>query len=105
PLLQQAFTGRTQQQAAPGAPTLAPGTPAGTIVSPPMFQAQPFTPSGTPPTPPPATPTPTPAPGQPVTPGRPGEGLGVVRNIQVVADKDNNTLLIVATTQEYLVIE
>jgi general secretion pathway protein D len=28
-----------------------------------------------------------------------------VRNIQVVADKDNNTLLIVATAQEYLVIE
>ena len=32
-------------------------------------------------------------------------GLGIVRNIQVVADKDNNTLLIVATAPEYTVIE
>jgi general secretion pathway protein D len=37
--------------------------------------------------------------------GRPGDGLGVVRNLQVVADKDNNTLLIVATPLEYTVIE
>ncbi len=36
---------------------------------------------------------------------RAAEGLGVVRNIQVVADKDNNTLLIVATGPEYTVIE
>ena len=36
---------------------------------------------------------------------RAGEGLGVVRNIQVVADKDQNTLLIIATAQEYRVIE
>ncbi len=78
-----------------GAPTLAPGTPAGTIVSPPAFQPQ------------------TGGrrhaddPGGHATPAQPGpiaqaiaraaEGLGVVRNIQVVADKDNNTLLIVAT--------
>ena len=41
PLLQQAFTGRpAAAQAAPG-PTLAPGTPPGTIVSPPAFQNQP----------------------------------------------------------------
>ena len=33
------------------------------------------------------------------------DGIGVVRNIQVVADKDNNTLLIVATPLEYAVIE
>ena len=41
PLLQQAFTGRAPPAAAPAAPTVAPGTPAGTIVSPPTFQAQP----------------------------------------------------------------
>jgi general secretion pathway protein D len=34
-----------------------------------------------------------------------GEGVGIVRNLQVVADKDNNTLLIVATPAEYGVIE
>ena len=107
PLLQQAFTGRTQQQAGPALPTLAPGTPAGQIVSPPMFQAQPFTPSGITPPPAPAAPTPPPIPasGQPAVPGRPGDGLVIVRNIQVVADKDNNTLWIVATAHEYLVIE
>src|SRR5207248_11796352 len=43
PLLQQAFTGRVTQQTQAGLPTLAPGTPAGTIVSPPAFQAQPMT--------------------------------------------------------------
>ena len=31
--------------------------------------------------------------------------VGVVRNVQVVADKDNNTILIVATPAEYAVIE
>ncbi len=36
---------------------------------------------------------------------RAAEGIGVVRNIQVVADKDNNTLLIVATAPEYTIIE
>src|SRR5262249_8256524 len=33
------------------------------------------------------------------------DGIGIVRNIQVVADKDNNTILIVATPAEYSVIE
>ncbi len=33
------------------------------------------------------------------------EGVGVVRNIQVVADKDQNTVLIVATPAEYSIIE
>ena len=41
PLLTQAFTGRAPPAAAPPAPTVAPGTPAGTIVNPPSFQAQP----------------------------------------------------------------
>ncbi len=34
-----------------------------------------------------------------------GEGVGVVRNIEAVADKDQNTILIVATPSEYSVIE
>jgi general secretion pathway protein D len=33
------------------------------------------------------------------------DGVGVVRNIQVVADKDQNTVLIVATPSEYSIIE
>jgi general secretion pathway protein D len=113
PLLQQAFTGRiTQTPLGPGPPTLAPGTPAGTIVSPPAFQ--PGTPLGTPQTVVTQTQTQTPVP----TPAAPGavqstiqralsaaEGIGVIRNIQVVADKDNNTILTVATPAEYAVIE
>ena len=112
PLLQQAFTGRvTQPTQAAGAPQVAPGTPAGTIVSPPSYQAQ--------------TTIPVQNPGQTVvnqtqttTGGAPGavqstlqralsvaEGIGVVRNVQVVADKDNNTILTVATPAEYAVIE
>jgi general secretion pathway protein D len=102
PLLQQAFSGRAQAPAPPSAPTVAPGTPAGTIVSPPQFQPQPAVIQ-----PqvviqdqrPPATP------GGATGPGGAAAGLGVVRNIQVVADKDNNTLLIVATPPEYSVIE
>jgi general secretion pathway protein D len=118
PLLQQAFTGRTTQQTMPGPPTLAPGTPAGTIVSPPSFQAQPSSA-----VPVPAQPQTTvvqqqgtqPPPGGPVaqavaralanTPVAADGSVGVVRNVQVVADKDNNTILIVATPPEYAVIE
>ncbi len=101
PLLTQAFTGRGAPAAAPAAPTLAPGTPAGTIVSPPAFQPQ-----ATPVAPTVQVNTPAPQPG-PVAQAvaRAAEGLGVVRNIQVVADKDNNTLLVVATSHEYSVIE
>jgi general secretion pathway protein D len=110
PLLQQAFTGRVQQQAAPSAPTLAPGTPAGTIVSPPAFQPQSTV----------ATPqvviqdqrAPAAAPGAQGTGAAAGaaargaaDGVGVVRNVQVVADKDNNTLLLVATPGEYALVE
>ncbi|MFO1316078.1 MAG: type II secretion system secretin GspD [Burkholderiales bacterium] len=97
PLLQQAFTGRVTQQTAAAAPTLAPGTPAGTIVNPPAFSAQPAVPVANPA---PATPAPAPA----AAPGAAG-GTGVVRNLQVVADKDANTLLIIATAAEYSVIE
>ncbi len=107
PLLQQAFTGRVTQPTTAGPPTLAPGTPAGTIVSPPAFQPQATTPVVPPPT----------VVGQPLAGGAAagqtqtvraigaGEGIGVVRNIQVVTDKDNNTILIVATPAEYSVIE
>jgi general secretion pathway protein D len=108
PLLQQAFTGRASQQAPSAAPSVAPGTPAGTIVSPPSFQG------GTQVTPPQQ-----PTPQAQTPPGSPaaaaiaaaraaaagGDGSGVVRNLQVVADKDNNTLLIVATPAEYGIIE
>ena len=104
PLLQQAFTGRSTPALSTQAPTLAPGTPAGQIISPPPFQAQP-TPLTAPPQvvvqqapPPPAQPPGAAA----AVPGQPG---GIVRNIQVVADKDNNTLLIVATPAEWTVIE
>ncbi|MCC7217779.1 MAG: type II secretion system secretin GspD [Burkholderiales bacterium] len=96
PLLQQAFTGRVTQQAAAAAPTLAPGTPAGTIVNPPAFSAQPAVPV--------ANPTPA-APAPAATAPGAAAGSGIVRNLQVVADKDNNTLLIIATAAEYSVIE
>ena len=97
PLLQQAFTGRSTTPATASAPTLAPGTPAGTIVSPPAFQPTP--PPGAPPAPPPAAPV------QPPGQNRPGDNVGIVRNLQAVADKDNNTIIIVATPGEYSVIE
>lgn len=111
PLLQQVFTGRvTQTPLGAGAPTLAPGTPAGTIVSPPAFQ--PGTPVGTPQTVVTQTQTQTPTAAPPGTVQgaiqralSAGDGIGVVRNIQVVADKDNNTILTVATPAEYAIIE
>ena len=97
PLLQQAFTGRQTQPTGAAAPTVAPGTPAGTIINPPTFTpVNPATGSNTVPIP--ATPVSTTASG-------PGSGTGIVRNLQVVADKDNNTLLIIATAAEYSVIE
>src|SRR6185436_5923534 len=90
PLLTQAFTGRAAPAGAAPPPTVAPGTPAGQIVSPPTFQTQPTTPQ-------PATVNVN-VPPQPQGPiaaavARAAEGIGIVRNIQVVADKDNNTLL------------
>jgi general secretion pathway protein D len=108
PLLQQAFTGRvTQPQQGPGPPTLAPGTPSGTIVSPPAYQAQPTVNVALPQN------NLQQAPGQGAQTVQgtiqnalaTAQGLGIVRNVQVVADKDNNTILIVATPAEYSVIE
>jgi general secretion pathway protein D len=105
PLLQQAFTGRVTQQPTP-APTLSPGTPAGTIVSPPSFQPQTTTPvTGQPASQVNVQVQPTGPAAQALARAIGGEGTGVVRNIQVVADKDNNTILIVATPAEYSVIE
>jgi general secretion pathway protein D len=96
PLLQQAFTGRASQPTGAAAPTVAPGTPAGTIVNPPTFTpVNPATGSNISPAPVTAT----------ATASGPGTGSGIVRNLQVVADKDNNTLLIIATAAEYSVIE
>ena len=109
PLLQQAFTGRVTQPApGPGPPTLAPGTPAGTIVTPPQYQPQPLTnvalPQAT--TQPPPTPQAQPGAAGAIARAIAGaDGIGIVRNVQVVADKDNNTILIVATPAEYSVIE
>jgi general secretion pathway protein D len=97
PLLQQAFTGRSSQPSGAAAPTVAPGTPAGTIVNPPTFTPVNPATGGSNLTPPPATPT--------ATASGAGSGSGIVRNLQVVADKDNNTLLIIATAAEYSVIE
>jgi general secretion pathway protein D len=107
PLLQQAFTGRVTQPVAGAAPTLAPGTPAGTIVNPPTFQAQPQVPVANPGGATPGAVAGAVAAG--VAAGRAagaaGDGTGIVRNLQVVADKDNNTLLIIATPAEFSVIE
>ncbi len=111
PLLQQAFTGRVTQPAQPDRPPqVAPGTPSGTIVSPPSFMAQPVIPV--------QNPSQTVVSQTQTTTGPPGgvqstlqralsgaDGIGVVRNVQVVADKDNNTVLTVATPVEYSVIE
>ncbi len=109
PLLQQAFTGRAPTPTTQ-APTLAPGTPAGTIVGAPPFQAQPAVPVANQP---PAQVNVQVAPGAAALAAAQaaargvtgGDGVGVVRNVQVVSDKDNNTILIVATPAEYSVIE
>ena len=109
PLLQQAFTGRSTQVASTSQPTLAPGTPAGQIVSPPQFQAQPpvqpNTPQATAPPAQTAAATAAQTAAALVARGATGDGVGVVRNLQVVADKDNNTILVVATQAEYAIIE
>ena len=93
PLLQQAITGRAPPASAPAAPTLAPGTPPGTIVNPPQFQAQPGQST-------PATPTVVVQPqatAQQSRAGTSGDGIGIARNVQIVADKDNNTIIVVAS--------
>ncbi len=96
PLLQQAFTGRASATTGAAVATVAPGTPAGSIVSPPSFSAQ-----SSIQTPAPAVSVNNPSSG---TSGA-GTSVGAIRNLQVVADKDNNAILIVATPAEYQVIE
>ena len=99
PLLQQAFTGRVTQPAGASQPTLAPGTPAGSIVNPPAFSGQGGMQV--------QNPTPPATAAAVVNQGTAGsqQGSGIVRNLQVVADKDANTLLFVATAAEYSIIE
>jgi general secretion pathway protein D len=111
PLLQQAFTGQVTQPQAPPAPTVAPGTPAGSIISPPSFQPQSAFSTNTT-TQSTTSATTSSAGGGVVASGAARRaitgaegGEGVVRNIQVVADKDQNTILIVATPTEYSIIE
>jgi general secretion pathway protein D len=41
----------------------------------------------------------------PGRPGAPGAGMGIAQDIQVVADEDNNAILIVATPSEYALAE
>ena len=98
--MQQAFTGRVTQQPTTPPPTVAPATPAGQIVNPPTFQTTPTSPAPTPPTPPQS---PTAAIITGATAG--GQGSGIARNVQVVGDKDQNTILIVATPSEYSLVE
>ena len=109
PLLQQAFTGRAQQTGPAAPPTLAPGTPAGAIVSPPAFsttqqqqtqqqQQQTQQAAANAAAAAAAVRAQAPAAGA-------AAGTGIVRNLQAVADKDMNTIIIVATPVEYQVIE
>jgi general secretion pathway protein D len=99
PILQQALTGRQQPQTT--TPQVAPGqTPVqiGTTPQP----TQPNQP----------VPVPVPATAQFVRPALPvaagsavGAELAVSRNVQIIADKDNNAIVILATQAEYALIE
>src|SRR5439155_19229247 len=55
----------------------------------------------------PATPAPTTPAATPTAPGQAGAGIStaVSRNVQIIADKDNNALLITSTPAEYSIIE
>lgn len=96
PILQQALTGRQQPQTT--TPQVAPGQTAVQIGTTPQ-PAQPAQPATT--TPP-----------QFVRPTQPGAAassagaeLAVSRNVQIIADKDNNAIVILATQAEYSLIE
>jgi general secretion pathway protein D len=90
PLLTQAFTGRAPAPG-PSAPTLAPGQTPATLAS---------QPAGSGPLPAPARAAPAPAPAPVAT-----QGLAVAKNVTIIADKDNNALLVMATPGEYSLIE
>ena len=95
--------------APPGRRRSRPARPRAQIVSPPSFQTQPTIVPNTPQAS--AVPAAAAAAGAAVGAAAGArsvggdDGVGVVRNIQVVADKDQNTVLIVATPSEYSIIE
>ena len=91
-LLTQAFTGRAPATTASSAPALAPGQTPVTISSTP---AQPGTVAG----------KPAPVPSAALQAGDGGSGLAIAKNATVIADKDNNALLITASPAEYALIE
>jgi len=89
-LLTQAFTGRPASASTPSAPTLAPGQTPATISS------APAQPGAAPAARPPAVP-------EHAAGG--GSGLAIAKNVTIIADKDNNALLIMANPAEYALIE
>lgn len=99
PLLQQAMAG--VRSTTPTAPTVAPGQRPNTVVSPIAGQT-PTLPGNTPQSPAAA---PAIAVNQPLPAAPGGQGTGLARNAVIVADKDRNALLIVATPTEYSAIE
>lgn len=98
PLIMQAFTGRAAPQTTTPVkqPQVAPGLTPGSIFSQPQM-TQPVTPQQ-------QQPAPITPPGAQTGPGS-GISTAVSRNVQIIADKDNNALLIMATPAEYSVIE
>lgn len=104
PILQQALTGRQQPQTT--TPQVAPGQ------TPVQIGTAGLQPSSRPNQPVPATPEFV-RPAQPaaaavaaaVTGSSAGAELGVSRNVQIIADKDNNAIVILATQAEYSLIE
>ena len=91
-LLTQAFTGRAPASSQASPPTLAPGQTPATISSTP---AQPGAQAGKPATPLSSAPH----------AANEAGGLGIAKNATVIADKDNNALLITASPAEYALIE
>ncbi|TAG06251.1 MAG: type II secretion system protein GspD [Betaproteobacteria bacterium] len=95
PVLQSALSG-ARGSTAPAA-TVAPGQAAATLVSP-MPGNAPASPGNT------AAPAPAARPAAPAG-GNNAQGSALARNVSIVADKDRNALLIVATQSEYNAIE
>ena len=94
PILQQALTGRVQQTTAP---QVAPGQTLVTLNSPlNPTQPQPVIPAPVAPIPPVVA---------RVAGTQAGADLVVSRNVQIIADKDNNAIVILATQTEYSLIE
>jgi len=99
--LQQALTGRANPASTA---TVAPGQTANTLSSPVSpIAGQGITAPGNTFAAPPATPVRTTGPTGAA--GSAGQGMGLARNATVIADKDRNALLIVATQSEYNAIE